>query len=187
MLVSSIATGRIIQRIGRYRPFPIIGTALMTIGLALLATLKLDTAVAVACGFVMLLGFGMGLVMQVLVLAVQNAVEHRHLGVGTSGATLFRTIGGTVGVSVFGAIFTATLTSGLAVLLPAGSPIPTATAPAAIQALPAAERTIYLQAFTAALHPVFLYAAAIAAVGFVLTWFLKSLPLRGGAPVRPKG
>jgi EmrB/QacA subfamily drug resistance transporter len=186
MLVSSIATGRIIQRIGRYRPFPIIGTALMTIGLALLATLKLGTAVPVACGFVMLLGFGMGLVMQVLVLAVQNAVEHRHLGVGTSGATLFRTIGGTVGVSVFGAIFTATLTSGLAGLLPAGSPIPTATAPAAIQALPAAERTIYLQAFTAALHPVFLYAAAIAAIGFILTWFLKSLPLRGGAPVKPK-
>jgi EmrB/QacA subfamily drug resistance transporter len=185
MLVSSIATGRIIHRIGRYRPFPIIGTALMTIGLALLATLQLSTAVSVACGFLMVLGFGMGLVMQVLVLAVQNAVAYRHLGVATSGATLFRTIGGTVGVSVFGAIFTAALTSDLASLLPAGAAIPTTTAPAAIQALPAAERTAYLQAFTAALHPIFVYAAAVAAIGFALTWFLKGLPLRGGAPVRP--
>jgi hypothetical protein len=98
---------------------------------------------------------------------------------------LFRSIGGSVGVSVFGAIFTAALTSDLAHLLPAGAPIPTATAPADIQALPIAERTIYLQAFTAALHPVFLYAAIIAAVAFVLTWFLKGLPLRGGAPIRP--
>jgi EmrB/QacA subfamily drug resistance transporter len=185
MLLASIATGRIIHRIGRYRPFPIIGTALMTIGLSLLATLKLGTAVPVACGFVVLLGLGLGLVMQVLVLAVQNAVDYRHLGVATSGATLFRSIGGSVGVSVFGAIFTAALTSDLARLLPAGSAIPTSTTPAAIQILPAAERTIYLQAFTAALHPVFLYAAAIAALGFVLTWFLKGLPLRGGAPVMP--
>ena len=185
MLIASIATGRIIQRIGRYRPFPIIGTALMTLGLSLLATLKLGTPLPVACGFVMLLGFGLGLVMQVLILAVQNAVDHRHLGVATSGATLFRSIGGSVGVSVFGAIFTAALTSDLARLLPAGAAIPTTTAPAAIQALPAAERTIYLQAFTAALHPIFVYAAAIAAVGFVLTWFLKGLPLRGGVPVRP--
>jgi EmrB/QacA subfamily drug resistance transporter len=183
MLLASIAAGRIIHRIGRYRPFPIVGTALMTIGLGLLATLKLSTAVSVACGFVMLLGFGLGLVMQVLILAVQNAVEHRHLGVATSGATLLRSVGGSVGVSVFGAIFTAALTSDLARLLPSGTPIPTATAPASIQALPIAERTVYLQAFTAALHPVFLYAAMIAALGFILTWFLKSLPLRGGAPV----
>ncbi|HEY1794754.1 MAG TPA: MDR family MFS transporter [Stellaceae bacterium] len=184
MLMTSIATGRIIHRIGRYRPFPIIGTAVMTIGLGLLGTLKLDTAVPVACGFVMLLGVGMGLVMQVLVLAVQNAVEYRHLGVATSGSMLFRSIGGSVGVSVFGAIFTAALTSDLAHLLPAGTPIPTATAPASIQALPMAERTIYLQAFTAALHPVFVYAAVIAAFAFVLTWFLKGLPLRGGAPIQ---
>jgi len=185
MLVTSIGSGRIIHRIGRYRPFPIVGTAVMTLGLALLATLKLGTAVPVACGFVMLLGLGMGLVMQVLILAVQNAVEHRHLGVATSGATLFRSIGGSVGVSVFGAIFTSSLSSDLARLLPAGSAIPISTAPAAIQALPAAKRTIYLQAFTAALHPVFVYAAVIAAIGFVLTWFLKGLPLRGGAPVMP--
>jgi EmrB/QacA subfamily drug resistance transporter len=189
MLVTSIAGGRIISRIGRYRPFPIAGMALSTIALALLATLGTGTGVGTACVYMLLLGLGLGLVMQVLVLAAQNAVDFRDLGVATSGTTLFRSIGGSVGVSLFGAVFTAALASGLAGRLPPGTSLPAATAPGAIQALPTAVRAVYLSAFTAALHPVFAYAASVAAVGFALTWLLKDVPLRGtarepgGAPV----
>jgi DNA-binding MarR family transcriptional regulator len=116
------------------------------------------------------------MVMQVLILAVQNAVEYRDLGVATSGATLFRSIGGATGVTFYGAIFTANLTAILAAKLPAA--LPAAITPSAIQSLPPALRAVYADAFTAALNPVYRYAAAAAAVGFVFTWFLKELPLR---------
>jgi MFS family permease len=178
VLLTSIASGQIISRIGRYRPFPIIGTAVMTIGLALLATLGTQTAVRTAGGYMLVLGLGLGMVMQVLILAVQNAVEYRDLGVATSGATLFRSIGGAIGVAFYGAIFTANLTAILAVKLPAGTGLPAATTPAAMLSLPPALRAVYADAFTAALNPVFRYAAAAAAVGFIFTWFLKELPLR---------
>jgi MFS family permease len=178
VLLTSIASGQIISRIGRYRPFPIIGTAVMTIGLVLLATLGTQTGLWVAGGYMLVLGLGLGMVMQVLILAVQNAVEYRDLGVATSGATLFRSIGGAIGVAFYGAIFTANLTAILAVKLPAGTGLPAATTPAAMLSLPPALRAVYADAFTAALNPVFRYAAAAAAVGFIFTWFLKELPLR---------
>ena len=127
VLVTSIASGQIISRIGHYRPFPIVGTAVMTIGLFLLATLGVGTSTWTAGGYMLVLGLGLGLVMQVLVLAVQNAVDYRDLGVATSGTTLFRSIGGSIGVSLFGAIFTATLTANLASRLPAGAALPAAT------------------------------------------------------------
>jgi len=184
VLVTSIASGRIISRVGYYRPFPIAGTAIMTLGLGLLATLGVATNIWMACLYMSILGLGLGLVMQVLVLAVQNAVDYRHLGVATSGTTLFRSIGGSVGVSLFGAVFTAALAANLAAGLPAGTVLPAAAAPAAIQALPSATRSLYLAAFTGALHPVFQYAAAIAALGFVLAWFLQDVPLRGAAAPR---
>jgi Na+/melibiose symporter-like transporter len=179
VLVTSIGSGRIISRVGYYRPFPIAGTAIMTVGLGLLASLGVATNIWLACLYMIVLGLGLGMVMQVLVLAAQNAVDYRDLGVVTSGTTLFRSIGGSVGVSLFGAVFTATLAANLAAGFPGGSALPAATAPAAIQALPSATRSLYLEAFTAALHPVFLHAAAIAALGFALSWFLQDVPLRG--------
>lgn len=178
VLVSSITSGQLISRIGRYRMFPIAGTAVMAIGLGLLSTLGIETSSWLASGYMLVLGLGLGMVMQVLVLAVQNAVDYRDLGVATSGATLFRSIGGSVGVSIFGAIFAAGLTRGLADQLAGGASLPAATDAAAINALSAAQRSHYLQAFTDALHPVFLWAAIIAAAGFLLTWFLKEIPLR---------
>jgi EmrB/QacA subfamily drug resistance transporter len=184
VLVTSITSGRVISRIGRYRPFPIAGTALMTIGLGLLATLGVASSVRAAVSYMIVLGLGLGLVMQVLVLAVQNAVDYSNLGVATSATTLFRSIGGSIGVSLFGAVFAASLAANLAAELPAGVPLPTATAPAAIQALPSATRLRYLDAFTAALHPVFVPAAAIGALAFALSLFLKDIPLRS-APTMP--
>jgi EmrB/QacA subfamily drug resistance transporter len=178
MLITSIASGQIISRVGRYRLFPIAGTAIMTLGMAMLGTLGMETHTWTASGYMLILGLGLGMVMQVLVLAVQNAVDYADLGVGTSGTTLFRSIGGSVGVSVFGAIFAASLAAHLAGALPPGARLPAATDPAAIQALPDTVRTVYLSAFTEALHPVFVSAAVIAALAFVLSWFLKEVPLR---------
>ena len=180
VLVTSIASGQIISRIGRYRLFPIIGTAVMTIGLGLLSTLGIASSIWAAPAYMLVLGLGLGMVMQVLVLAVQNAVDYRNLGVATSGTTLFRSTGGSVGVSLFGAIFAANLASELMSHMPAGAALPTASDAEAIAALPPGIRHVYLEAFTAALHPVFLSAAVIAAFAFVLTWFLKEVPLQGG-------
>ena len=182
VLITSIASGRIISRIGRYRLFPIIGTAVMTVGLALLSTLGVASPPWQPSVYMLVLGLGLGMVMQVLILAVQNAVEYRDLGVATSSATLFRSIGGSLGVAAFGALFAAELTRGLAALMPPGAHLPPAAAPGAIAALPPTLKAGYLQAFTAALHPVFRSATAIAVIGFALTWLLEDLPLRG--PVR---
>ncbi|MBZ0070790.1 MAG: MFS transporter [Gammaproteobacteria bacterium] len=177
VLFSSVISGQIISRIGRYRIFPIAGTAVMAVGLGLLTTLGVETNTWLASGYMLVLGLGLGMVMQVLILAVQNSVDYRHLGVATSGATLFRSIGGSVGVSIFGAIFAATLSTALAIHFDGGASLPAATDTEAINALPEALRSEYLHAFTGALHPVFLWAAIIAAAGFVMTWFLEEIPL----------
>ena len=116
--------------------------------------------------------------MQVLVLAAQNAVDYRLLGVATSGATLFRQVGGSIGVSVFGAIFTNELGRELARRLPAGAHAPAHASPAAIQHLPPAIHAVYVTAVAVALHPVFLTAAAVMVVAFGLSWRLRDVPLR---------
>ena len=105
MLVTSVVSGRLISRFGRYRPFPIAGTILMTIGLMLMSRISKDMSVWETSADALVLGLGMGMIMQVLILAVQNSVDYEHLGVATSGATLFRAIGGALGVAMFGAIF----------------------------------------------------------------------------------
>jgi hypothetical protein len=124
------------------------------------------------------LGLGLGLVMQVLVLAAQNAVPYKMLGVATSGSTLFRQIGGAIGVSVFGAIFANRLATELADRLPAGAHVPAAANPALVHQLPEAVKQPFIEAFTAAITPVFLVAAAFAIVAFLLTWLLREAPLR---------
>jgi EmrB/QacA subfamily drug resistance transporter len=179
VLVTSIGSGQLISRWGRYRPFPIVGTALMTIGLLLLSRLDSETSLVVASLDMLVLGLGLGMVMQVLVLAVQNAVEFRQLGVATSGSTLFRSIGGSIGVSLFGAIFANQLASNLAERLAGGGAgALEARDPTAIAALPPAAHAAYVDAFAASLRPVFLVAAAIGLVAFALTWLLREAPLR---------
>jgi DNA-binding MarR family transcriptional regulator len=181
VLLTSILSGQIISRTGRYRFFPIAGTAVMTLGLFLLSTLTMRSSTWAASGYMLVLGLGLGMVMQVLVLAVQNSVDYRNLGVATSGTTLFRSTGGSVGVSLFGAIFAGSLASGLAAHMPRGAALPAATDPTAIAALPPDVRDAYLEAFTAALHPVFLSAAVIAAFAFAIAWLLEEAPLKGPA------
>jgi predicted MFS family arabinose efflux permease len=178
VLLMSIISGRLISRIGKYRMFPIVGTLLVGIGMALLATLQLDTPIRFMYLYMGLVGGGLGMVMQVLILAVQNTVEFKHLGTATSGATLFRSIGGSVGVAAFGAIFSANLATRLQTSLPAGTELPHALGPVAIHQLPAALHDVYLHAFAGALHTVFLTAACIVVFAFALAWLLQDHPLR---------
>ncbi|MGI8876824.1 MAG: MFS transporter [Egibacteraceae bacterium] len=141
-LVTSIASGRLITRSGRYKAFPILGTAVLAVGLACLSTMDTATTTGEVIGFMVVVGAGVGLVMQVLVLAVQNAVPRRHLGTATSATQFFRSIGGTVGVATFGALVNARLTSRLALLdLPGGiEPRTLLSSPTEIGRLPAALR-----------------------------------------------
>ncbi|QCP53937.1 MFS transporter [Trinickia violacea] len=178
VLVTSIASGRIISKIGKYRAFPIVGTLLVCVGMLLLATLSVSTPIERMYLYMGLVGCGLGMVMQVLILAVQNTVAFKHMGVATSGATLFRSIGGSVGVAAFGAVFTNVLHARLAALLPAGAELPQALRPAAVQALPAALRDDYLQAFGGAMHTVFVVAACIVVFAFALAWLIEDVPLR---------
>jgi EmrB/QacA subfamily drug resistance transporter len=182
MLVTSVVSGRLISRFGRYRPFPIAGTVLMTIGLMLMSRISKDMSVWETSADALVLGLGMGMIMQVLILAVQNSVDYEHLGVATSGATLFRAIGGALGVSMFGAIFAHVLQAELTAVLPAGTDFPAAAGPAALQALTPEIRAVYLDAIETALQLVFRVAAAIAALGFLLTLGLREVPLRGMGP-----
>ena len=118
LLITSIVSGNLITRWGRYRPFPIVGTAVMAVGLYLLSRLEAGTPTWHALIAGVVLGLGLGGVMQVLVLAVQNAVDPRQMGVATSGSTLFRQIGGSIGVSIFGAVFANQLHSEVASRFP---------------------------------------------------------------------
>jgi EmrB/QacA subfamily drug resistance transporter len=180
MFVTSIVSGQAISRTGRYRIFPIVGMAISTIGLLLLSRMDLSTSRLEIAVSMAVLGLGLGLVMQVLVLAAQNAVEYEKLGVATSGITLFRSIGGSLGTAVLGAIFASALARNLAVH---GGEYAQSSAHERIgiemlAQLPTAERIIYLGAFTDALSALFLVAAGIAAAGFALSFLLEQRTLR---------
>jgi hypothetical protein len=151
------------------------------IAVGLLSRLDLDTPKLLMNLYMGLLGAGLGMVMQVLILAVQNSVERRHMGVATSGATLFRSIGGSVGVSVFGALFSHSLLNSLSGDFAATPGGPASLSPTAVHALSAPLQQAYLQAFSGAMHGVFLVAAVITSVAFALSWLLREVPLRSAA------
>ncbi|MDX6400861.1 MAG: hypothetical protein QOF27_1467, partial [Gaiellaceae bacterium] len=178
LLITSVISGQLITRWGKYRIFPIIGTAVVSVGMLLLSRLGIGTSLWVAALDMVVLGLGLGMVMQVLVLAVQNAVDYKHLGVATSGSTMFRSIGGSIGVSLFGAIFSNRLHTELAQRLPPSVHLPTTTTPATIRALPTGVRDSYIHGLTAALSPVFTVAAVISFASFVLALFLPDIQLK---------
>jgi EmrB/QacA subfamily drug resistance transporter len=181
LLVTSIGSGQLITRFGRYRPFPIAGTALMTVAMFLLTGIGVSQPIWQTAAYMVILGFGLGMTMQVLVLAAQNAVPYELLGVATSGSTLSRQVGGSIGVSLFGAIFANQLATNLAAALPTGVRPPAAAAPDIVRALPPAVHSAYVGAFAESLRPVFAAAAGISVLAFVLTWFLREVPLRKSA------
>jgi MFS family permease len=177
VLAASITSGQLISRRGRYKVFPIVGTVVMAAGLLLLSRLGVGSSVWTASLYMLVVGLGIGLVMQVLVLAVQNSVDHRLMGVATSGALLFRQIGGSIGVALFGAIFANRLSANLAERLP-GIRLPNTANPEAVANLPPSIHDAYVSAFAASLQPVFLVGAAIGVAAFLLTWLLREMPLR---------
>ncbi|MCD7439553.1 MFS transporter [Streptomyces lincolnensis] len=185
LLLSSTLSGQIVSRTGRWKVFPVAGTAVTTLGLLLLHQLDAHSSTAEMSGFFFVFGLGLGLVMQVLVLIVQNAVSYEDLGVATSGATFFRSIGASFGVAIFGTVFAGRLGDKLVdafrgAQLPPGVSVDALEAdPRGIAALPAALRPPALDAYASAITDVFLYAAPVALLGFVLAWFLKEDRLRG--------
>jgi EmrB/QacA subfamily drug resistance transporter len=183
LLLTSTITGFLVTKWGRYKIFPVIGTALMTIGLFLLSRLGIHTNFWIVSLYLFILGVGIGGSLQVLIIAVQNAVDYKDLGAATSGATFFRSIGGSFGTSVFGAIFSGVLAGDIAaalhgVPLPSGISASAGASPAVLEHLPAAIRAGFIAGYAQALHTVFLYATPLAGLGFVLSLFLKEVPLR---------
>ncbi|MFE7645654.1 DHA2 family efflux MFS transporter permease subunit [Streptomyces phaeoluteigriseus] len=185
LLLASTASGQIVSRTGRWKVFPVTGTAVTAVGLLLLHQLDEHSSTAEMSAFFFVFGLGLGLVMQVLVLVVQNAVSYEDLGVATSGATFFRSIGASFGVAIFGTVFTNRLGDKLADAF-RGVDLPPAVSLDALEAdprvigdLPAALRPQVLHAYASSITDVFLYAAPVAVLGFLLAWFLKEDPLRG--------
>ena len=189
LLITSIGSGQLIARTGRYKVYPIVGTALLVVALFLLSRLDEHTSTTLTSLYFLILGFSLGLIIQVLVIAVQNSSDFQDLGAATSGATFFRSIGGSFGVSVFGAIFSNRLAGELAtalrgVHLPSGFNVASAAAdPSVLKKLPASVRADVRHAYSLALHPVFLYAIPVALIAFVLSWFLREVPLRATSSV----
>jgi EmrB/QacA subfamily drug resistance transporter len=184
MLATSVISGRMISRFGRYKLFPILGTATMTFGLGALSLLGIESDDWQTAIDALWLGLGMGMVMQVLLIAVQNSVDYERLGVATSGTMLFRSLGGALGVALFGAIFANRLHAQLA---GPGMDFLATIIPAAARGLPPDIHQEYITAVMTALRPVFMAAASISALGFALTWLLREHPLREGAPAEGMG
>ena len=189
LLLVSIGSGQIIARTGKYRIFPIAGAAAMTVGLYLLSLMGVHSATWQDAIYMLVLGAGIGGVMQVLVTIVQNAVPHSELGVATSAATFFRSIGGSFGTAIFGAIFSNVLIGNLAshlhgVTLPRGFSSADVT-PAVLSHLSAAVRDGFVAGYAESIQTVFLIAVPIAAIAFVATWFIPQLELRRWNRRRP--
>jgi MFS family permease len=181
-LVVSLVVGQAITRNGRYKLYPILGGASLTVGVLLLTLLDTDTSKTTLTLYMVVLGIGMGQLMQTTMLIAQNSVDARDMGVASSTNTFFRSIGGSFGVSLFGALFASRLQRSL-------SGVPGAEGfaegganvdPAQLQTLPAAMREPLFAAIADGMHVVFLWAAPFALLAFLLGWAIKAVPLRGG-------
>src|SRR5499427_6140722 len=178
LLTTSIVSGRLVSRWGRYRIFPIIGTATMTVGLYLLSHLGVTTSVWLSSLYMLVLGAGIGASLQVLVVAVQNAVSYADLGAATGGTTFFRSIGGSFG-TVFSNVLAGDLATALHGLgLPPGVTAASGASPAVLAHLPPAVHAGYVSGYATALQTVFLVAVPFGALAFLLSWTLRDVPLR---------
>ncbi|MCT2278968.1 MFS transporter [Micromonospora chalcea] len=196
VIITSIVTGRAMSRIGRYKWFPVAGAAVLVVGMLLFQQLQVATTLWAAFGYMVVIGIGLGLCMQSLILAVQNAVSVRELGAGTSSATFFRSLGGSFGVAILGAVLSSRLTTELAGRLPGAlAQLPpeqraavstggnfSINDPAAILALPAPVRAAVQAAFVESLHLVFLTTGLIAIVAVLVTLAMPNHQLRGTGP-----
>ena len=179
MLSTSIGSGVLVGRTGRYKIFPVAGTAVMALAFFLMSRMDPSTSALLQSVYLFILGAGIGSCMQVLVLIVQNTSSFEDLGVATSGVTFFRTIGSSFGAAIFGSLFTNFLHSRIgAALAASGAPAAAANSPEALHRLPRAVAAPIVSAYAASLTQVFLWAVPVALVGFILALFLREVPLR---------
>ncbi|MFE2211589.1 MFS transporter [Streptomyces canus] len=176
---ASIVSGQLISHTGRYRIWPILGSALSVVGMWLLSRLEVDTPRLHYSVWMAVLGAGIGMVMPVLILAVQNSVRPADLGTATSANNYFRQIGGSVGAAVFGTLFADRLADALTERLPtgAGLPDPESITPQLVHALPPELRDGYIRAYADAMPRIFLYLVPVLVLGLLLAFFLKEKPL----------
>jgi EmrB/QacA subfamily drug resistance transporter len=184
MLITLLVVGQLITRTGRYRVFPILGGLFMTAGMLLLAQLTIDTTRLTTSLFMVVLGVGMGFLMQNTMLIAQNSVDLKDMGAASGAATLFRTIGGSLGVSLLGAVYSHQVTGELATRLGAkGTALAangTQLTPAMLKRLPDDLRVAFMHAVTSGVHGVFVWGTGITAVAIIVAWFIREVPLRGG-------
>lgn len=179
MLITSIVSGSVVGRTGRYKIFPVVGTALMTIAFLLMSRMDGSTTAAMQSVYLLILGAAIGMCSQVLVLIVQSTSNFEDLGVATSGVSFFRTVGGSFGAAIFGSLFVNFLNSRLASALAAtGASAEVASSPRALHRQPATVAVPIVQAYAGSLAQVFLCAASVAALGLVLALFMREVPLR---------
>lgn len=186
MLAVLLTTGQITTRTGRYREFPIIGGAVVAIGMALLLLLNVHTSTFEASALTLVIGLGMGFLMQTTTLITQNSAELRDMGAATGSVTLFRTVGGSLGIALLGSIYTTQLTTTLSdrlgaagsKLISGGGAIP----PSVVLRLPAPLRDAFQSGVVSGLHGALIGGLIVAVIAFVVAWFVKAVPLRGSVP-----
>jgi len=183
LLITSIVSGQIVSRTGRYKLFPLVGMVIMGIGLWLLSTLEVSDSTVRMCVFLAVFGAGIGLSMQILVLIVQNSVPNRIVGTATASSNFFRQVGATVGSAVVGSLFISRLKDLLAENLPkipgksAGAMDANSFTPQSVHGLPAMFRDPVIQSYNDALLPIFLFMIPLAVLAFVLLLFVEEKPL----------
>jgi EmrB/QacA subfamily drug resistance transporter len=188
--VTSLIAGRITVKTGRYKALPIIGGAVMTVAMILLSTIGASTSRWTTMAFFVVLGVGMGFLMQVTTLIAQNSVDPRDMGVASSSRAFFQQVGGSIGVSIFGVLFTRSLLSALRSQLP-GAPVKATSfqqlSPVAVQHLTGQMLHAVLFAISHGVETVFTWAAPASVIVFGLAWLIKEIPLRGRADMPGPG
>lgn len=199
VVLASVGSGALITKLGKYKVYPIVGSFVVIAGLYMLSTLKVNTGYPVQAVMMFITGFGVGLSMQVIVLATQNGVNYKDLGTATSAISFFRTMGGAVGTSFFGSILVNRLAYNLPRLLPKGVKVPPSVSsgalsgsPTVLNSLPPVIHSALLQAFVNSLHVMFLAAVPVAVASFVIAFFLPERTLKrvvrqGGPEDGPDG
>ncbi|GAB3559798.1 MDR family MFS transporter [Spelaeicoccus albus] len=190
LMAAAVTTGQLISRTGRYKVFPIVGTALAAVGMYLLSLMDASTGEWVSGFYMAILGFGIGLIMPTLVLTVQNSVAHHDVGPATAGVNFFRQVGASFGTALIGSLFVGRLTDELAKNMPAGAASKigqhaTGITPDELAKLPVSLAHDVVISYADALIPLYRYLVPLLVVGFILVWFIKEIPLtltRGGPP-----
>jgi len=176
ILLSSTLAGQYMGRTGKYRLLPVIGTSLLIVGMLLLSTLAAETHSTLVSIYIGLVGMGMGCIFPVVTTAVQNAVPRKVMGTATAAGLMFRQIGGSVAVALFGALFANRMADALAGY-PAAASLGANIGPQTLAKLPAEMRTVVSDSVVHALHPIYLIAAGVAVVGLIFSFFLEEIPL----------